>query len=79
MKGTQCVGNGDQVERRRIEKRVWQQPIPVEVREPGVSGAQGAPTAAGSPGIEAKPGSQGGKAPDSGPGAEGAAAPKSEN
>ena len=28
------------------------------------SGAQGAPTAAGSPGVEAKPGSEGGKAPE---------------
>jgi hypothetical protein len=40
------------------------------------SGVQGAPTAAGSPGVEAKPGSEGGKAPER-PGAEGGVAPKS--
>jgi hypothetical protein len=40
------------------------------------SGAQGAPTAAGSPGVEAKPGSEGGKAPEVRPGG---AAPKSGN
>ena len=43
------------------------------------SGAQGAPTAAGSPGVEAKPGSEGGKAPEARPGAEGGGAPKSGN
>ena len=37
------------------------------------SGAQGAPTAAGSPGVEAKPGSQGGKAPEAKPGTKGGA------
>ena len=41
------------------------------------SGASGAPTAAGSPGVEAKPGSEGGKAPEARPGTEGGA--KSEN
>ncbi len=42
------------------------------------SGAQGAPTAAGSPGVEAKPGSEGGKAPER-PMGEGGAAPKPGN
>jgi hypothetical protein len=37
------------------------------------SGASGAPTAAGSPGVEAKPGSEGGKAPEARPGTEGGA------
>ena len=43
------------------------------------SGAQGAPTAAGSPGVEAKPGSEGGKVPEGKPGARGGAASNSRN